>query len=193
MRGVLGINKRNLFYISYSKKIKRILDSKILTKTLLKKNSLPVPETLFLLKRRKEVLEFNPETLPPSFVIKPDRGFGGEGVMIIYGKSKKKNFFIKSGGEKISWEEIVFHILDPMEQTFTFKKDSLFIDMETGEKIQTEPWHIRSLYRKEINIFLEEYKRECRQHRIDYVSLNTSQPFDTALFRYLVMRKRIGG
>jgi len=90
-------------------------------------------------------------------------------------------------------EVIVFHILDPMEHTFTFKKDSLFIDMETGEKIQTEPWHIRSLYRKGINILLEEYKRECLQHRIDYVFLDTSQPFDIALFRYLVMRKRIGG
>ena len=119
MRGVLGINKRNLFYISYSKKTKRILDSKILTKALLKKNSFPVPETLFLFKKRKEILEFNPEILPPSFVIKPDRGFGGEGIMIIYGKSKKKNFFIKSGGEKISWKEIVFHILDILEGNFS--------------------------------------------------------------------------
>lgn len=90
-------------------------------------------------------------------------------------------------------EVIVFHILDPMERTFNFKKDALFIDMETGEKIQTQPWHIRSEYRKKVNNFLYRYKRECREHRIDYVAAETSQPFDIALFNYLAKRKKIGG
>jgi len=90
-------------------------------------------------------------------------------------------------------EVIVFHILDPMEQTFAFEKDAIFIDMETREKIQTQPWHIRSDYRGRVNTFLDRYKRECRQHRIDYLLADTSQPFDTALFNYLAMRKRIGG
>lgn len=90
-------------------------------------------------------------------------------------------------------EVIVFHILDPMETTFGFEGDTLFVDMETGDKIHTQPWHIRSEYRKKVDQFLEDYKRECRQHRIDYVAMDTSQPFDMALFQYLVMRKRIGG
>ena len=90
-------------------------------------------------------------------------------------------------------EVIVFHILDPMETTFGFEGDTLFVDMETGDKIHTQPWHIRSEYRKKVDQFLEDYKRECRQHRIDYVAMDTSQPFDMALFKYLVMRKRIGG
>jgi uncharacterized protein (DUF58 family) len=90
-------------------------------------------------------------------------------------------------------EVIVFHILDPMETNFGFEGDTLFVDMETGDKIHTQPWHIRSEYRKKVDKFLEDYKRECRQHRIDYVAMDTSQPFDMALFKYLVMRKRIGG
>lgn len=90
-------------------------------------------------------------------------------------------------------EVIVFHILDPMERNFTFQKDTLFIDIETGEKIQTQPWHIRSEYRAAVNEFLDHYKRECRQHRIDYVPIDTSQPFDTVLFNYLAKRKKIGG
>lgn len=90
-------------------------------------------------------------------------------------------------------EVIVFHILDPMETTLGFEGDTLFVDMETGDKIHTQPWHIRSEYRKRVDQFLEDYKRECRQHRIDYVAMDTSQPFDMALFKYLVMRKRIGG
>ena len=90
-------------------------------------------------------------------------------------------------------EVIVFHILDPMERNFDFKKDTIFIDMETGEKVQAQPWHIRSEYKEKMRGFLDHYKRECRQHRIDYVPSDTSQPFDTALFNYLVMRKKIGG
>ena len=90
-------------------------------------------------------------------------------------------------------EVIVFHILDPMERTFAFSQDSIFIDMETGEKIQTQPWHIRSEYRKQMEAFIDRYKRECRQHRIDYAVRDTSQPFDTALFHYLSKRKRMGG
>jgi hypothetical protein len=37
------------------------------------------------------------------------------------------------------------------------------------------------------------YRRECRSRGIDYVPLDTSRPFDEALFRYLTRRKRIGG
>ena len=90
-------------------------------------------------------------------------------------------------------EVIVFHILDPMEKAFAFDGDALFVDMETGEKVQTQPWHIRSEYTKRVAGFLDRYKRECRQHRIDYMATDISQPFDRALFNYLVMRKRIGG
>jgi len=90
-------------------------------------------------------------------------------------------------------EVIVFHILDPMEIHFDFKKDAQFIDMESGEKIQTQPWHIRDAYRDQVQDFISRYKRECREHRIDYVPIETSQPFDTALFHYLAKRKRIGG
>ena len=90
-------------------------------------------------------------------------------------------------------EVIVFHILDPMERNFTFGKDTLFIDMETDEKIQTQPWHIRSDYLDQVHGFIETYKKECRKYHIDYVALDTSEPFDKALVRFLTVRKRIGG
>ncbi len=90
-------------------------------------------------------------------------------------------------------ELIVFHTLDPMELSFSFDKDTLFVDMESGEKIDTQPCHIRSQYIKETEKFLAEFKRECGQHRIDYMIMNTSFPFDTSLYRYLVKRKRMRG
>ena len=90
-------------------------------------------------------------------------------------------------------EVIVFHILDPKEREFNFTRDATFIDLETGEEIQSQPWHIRADYRNSMNDFIQQYKRECRQHRIDYVEIDIGQPFDNALFNYLSKRKRMGG
>ncbi|OQX95374.1 DUF58 domain-containing protein [candidate division KSB1 bacterium 4572_119] len=90
-------------------------------------------------------------------------------------------------------EVIVFHILDPMEISFDFKRNALFKDLETGEKITTQPWHIRADYRKLMQEFINNYKRQCRMNRIDYVLLDTSRTFDLALMEYLIKRKRIGG
>lgn len=90
-------------------------------------------------------------------------------------------------------EVIVFHILDPMEINFNFNRTSRFKDMESGEEIDTQPWHIRADYQKKVKQFIENYKRQCRLSQIDYVPLITSQPFDLALMEYLIKRKRIGG
>ncbi|MBN2410404.1 DUF58 domain-containing protein [candidate division KSB1 bacterium] len=90
-------------------------------------------------------------------------------------------------------EIIVFHILDPLERTFDFKHDSTFIDLESGEKLATQPWHIRTEYRKLVNNFIETYKSQCLANRIDYVLIDTMQDFDRVLLQYLIKRKRIGG
>ena len=90
-------------------------------------------------------------------------------------------------------EVIVFQILDPLELTFEFKQDAVFKDLESGEEINTQPWHIRSEYQQQVNKFINTYKKFCREHKIDYVMLNTKENYDRALFEYLIKRKRIGG
>ena len=90
-------------------------------------------------------------------------------------------------------EVIVMHILDPIEKTLNFNRDTEFIDLETGEKLQTQPWQIRDTYRVLMDTFQNRFKKECRQHRIDYVMMDTSQAFDRALFNYLAFRNRLGG
>lgn len=90
-------------------------------------------------------------------------------------------------------EIIVFHILDPYEIRFDFKRDYIFKDMETNEEMNTQPWHVRRDYRNKVQNFIEKYKRGCRENRVDYVLIDTSQSFDRVLFEYLIKRKRIGG
>jgi uncharacterized protein (DUF58 family) len=90
-------------------------------------------------------------------------------------------------------EVVVFHILDPYEIRMQFDREAVFVDMETGERLQTQPWFIRNAYGEGIAEWMNRFKLECREHRIDYVPLETSASYADALFRYLVMRKRIGG
>ena len=88
-------------------------------------------------------------------------------------------------------EVIVMQILDPLERSFAFGDDAVFQDLETGEKVTTQPWHIQQSYREAMAGFVERYKRECREHHIDYVLLDTGTPFDVALFEYLGKRERL--
>src|SRR5579872_947553 len=88
-------------------------------------------------------------------------------------------------------EMIVFHILDPRERDFAFGADALFTDIETAEQMPTQPFHIRKAYKEAMHQLIEKYKRGCREQLIDYVMIDTSTPFDKALFEYLGKRKRL--
>ena len=88
-------------------------------------------------------------------------------------------------------EVVVMHVLDPLERSFAFDGDAIFKDLETQEELMTQPWHIQKAYQQSMQEFLDFYKRQCRDNNIDYVLLDTSTPFDNALFKYLNKRKRM--
>lgn len=89
-------------------------------------------------------------------------------------------------------EVIVFHVLDPQELEFSFSSRTRFNDLETGDSITTEPWHIQEIYQQAVNKFVAGYRTLCRQHNIDYVLLRTDQPMDRALSEYLLKRRYAG-
>jgi uncharacterized protein (DUF58 family) len=86
-------------------------------------------------------------------------------------------------------EVVVMQVLDPLERSFAFGSDAIFKDLETQEELMTQPWHIQKAYQQSMREFLDFYKRQCRDNNIDYVLLDTSTPFDKALFEYLNKRK----
>lgn len=88
-------------------------------------------------------------------------------------------------------EVLVFHILDPLELSFAFSSEAVFVDMETNEEINTLPWHIRKEYRIQVQETLKYYRKVCRENSIDYVMLNTENELDEALSEYLIKRKRL--
>ena len=89
-------------------------------------------------------------------------------------------------------EVIMMQILDPLERSFAFGRDAVFKDLETAEEMTTQPWHIQKAYQESMKGFLGRFKKECRENNIDYVLLDTSTPFDIALFEYLHKRQRMG-
>ncbi len=89
-------------------------------------------------------------------------------------------------------EVIVFHILDRQEHLFDFNVRTRFRDMESGETITTEPWHIRKDYQHLIQSFQDTYRKRCRERHIDYIPLFTDQNLDIALNEYLRKRQKLG-
>ena len=89
-------------------------------------------------------------------------------------------------------EVIVFHVLDPQELDFSFSSRTRFSDLESGESITTEPWHIQQIYQQAVNRFVARYRARCRKQNIDYVLLRTDQPMDRALSEYLLKRRYAG-
>ena len=85
-------------------------------------------------------------------------------------------------------EVVVFHILDPDELELNFKDRTRFIDKETGQKITTDPWHIKTAYKEEMNDFCDFYKFNCRKNKIDYIQISTSQNMDEVVANYLIKR-----
>jgi len=88
-------------------------------------------------------------------------------------------------------EVIVFHILDPRERDFAFPQEAIFKDMETGEELTTLPYQIKKDYSREVSAFCNEISSACRQSNIDYYAIDTSMPFDKALYAFLAKRERL--
>ncbi len=90
-------------------------------------------------------------------------------------------------------EVIVFHLLDPRERDLDFRDETRFYDLEApNETLTTQPQHIHHEYRAMMDDLIQSYRTGCAEARIDYALLDTATPFDTALSRYLVQRKKIG-
>ena len=91
-------------------------------------------------------------------------------------------------------EVILFHVLDRNELEFDFntRTRTKFIDMESGEEITTDPWHVQNDYKNLIKGLQDYYKSECRLNLIDYVPLFTDDSLDKGLSEYFNKRKRLG-
>ena len=88
-------------------------------------------------------------------------------------------------------EVIVFQVLDPIERSFSFGRDAIFKDLETGAEMTTQPYQIQKAYRDAMSHFINKIKSECLNSNIEYNLIETSTPFDKALFNYIQKRSKL--
>jgi len=117
--GLLGINARNLLYIkAYNpKKAIMMADSKIKTKNFLSARGIPVAKFYGAIHSKQELKNYDWEGLPNNFVLKPNSGYGGEGIIVIIGR-KGKNWII-SNGDIMSHRELERHITDILDGRYS--------------------------------------------------------------------------
>lgn len=109
--GVVGINKRNRGYIMprNPRHLYALVDDKVQTKTLANAADIAVPALYGLVRSVRAAREFDRLVEGHSdFVIKPARGSGGNGILVITGR--RRDMFMKSDGSALLKAEVEHHI-----------------------------------------------------------------------------------
>ena len=139
IRDILGINARNHEYLArYNKaKGKRIANSKLLTKSKLKKAKISVPKLYGVIRSERDIAKFRFSKLNESFVIKPNKGLGGEGIIVIEGKDEEEGCWVNTEGKIYQTDDLKLHMGDILEGRFSLNDwpDIAFVE----ERIRIHP------------------------------------------------------
>lgn len=129
--GILGINSRNLDYLfpNNPRRLYRYADSKLETKKIAHRLGVTIPETYGVIRFQNEVKKLaNIVKKSPSFVVKPAKGSGGDGIVVI--KDTTEEGYIKSSGKVLKTDDLHYHIHNILSGMFSLsgKKDEAIIE-----------------------------------------------------------------
>jgi alpha-L-glutamate ligase-like protein len=108
--GVMGINMRNARFLlpNNPRHLYQRVDDKLITKALAEERGLEVPQTYLVVKSPHDVATMEQKlSAYDSFVMKPARGSGGKGVMVI--DHRDGDFYVKPSGSRLSGDELRHH------------------------------------------------------------------------------------
>jgi alpha-L-glutamate ligase-like protein len=112
--GVLGLNERNCDVIMRlnPRRLYPRVDDKAKTKELALAAGMAVPELYGVIENQGEVRRFADIVAEHvSFVIKPARGSGGDGILVVTGRSeRKRSSFRLASGLIVAKDEILYHL-----------------------------------------------------------------------------------
>ncbi len=136
---VLGLNRRNLDFIGpYNPfRFRKYANNKLLSKHLLRKNGIPVPKTIAVIRSKEKLNNLDFRALPKSMVIKPAQGTHGRGILVLFGKSKKREGWIGADGNVYTEQDLKEHILNILTGLYSLsgRRDYAFIE----ERIKVHP------------------------------------------------------
>jgi uncharacterized protein (DUF58 family) len=87
----------------------------------------------------------------------------------------------------------VFHLLDPQELGFSFRRPMRFLDMEGGPAIFAEPNDIADRYQKALADYLDALHQVVLESAVDYHRITIDEDYEQVLLRFLVGRTRAKG
>ena len=87
-------------------------------------------------------------------------------------------------------EVVLWHTLDGTELTFPFQESTMFKGLEQYPDLLTDPRALRKAYLEQIEGFISQLRRGCRDQNIDYVQLRTDTPLNVAMSSYLAHRSK---
>jgi alpha-L-glutamate ligase-like protein len=108
--GVVGINMRNAGYLlpNNPRRLYALVDNKLTTKRLAAQRGIATAANFGLVETSRDVARLHQLIgARDSFVMKPCRGSGGKGVLVIAGRAGDR--FFKPSGKEISMEELRRH------------------------------------------------------------------------------------
>lgn len=144
---ILGINHRNAVYMRpyNTRSAKEIADDKLLCKKILTRRGVPTAEIYKVIRNRKQLDTINWEKIPKSFALKPNIGTGGSGIIVFYGRKRKKLEWIKPDGSTMDVNGIKNHINNILDGQFSMgnRKDIAIIE----ERIINHPLLKRYSYK----------------------------------------------
>jgi uncharacterized protein (DUF58 family) len=87
----------------------------------------------------------------------------------------------------------VFHLLDPQEIAFEFRRPMRFLDMEGGPAVFAEPNEIAERYQRAVGTYLQNLTEVVRESAVDYHRVSLDEDYEQVLVRFLVGRTRARG
>jgi len=107
----MGMNQRNVDYVGAHnpRHLYPLVDNKLKTKLLAEQAGIAVPKLLGTLQYQHDVKQLHSQLLPhQKFVIKPAKGSGGKGIIVI--AEREHDIYFKPSEEAISHEALECHV-----------------------------------------------------------------------------------
>lgn len=87
----------------------------------------------------------------------------------------------------------LFHLLDPLEISFTFHRPMRFVDMEGGPSIFAEPSDIAERYDKALQQYLADLRQVVLESAVDYQRIQIDEDYEQVLLQFLIRRTQTRG
>ncbi len=82
----------------------------------------------------------------------------------------------------------VFHLLDPLEISFDFRRPMRFLDMEGGPAIFAEPNDIADRYHQAVRMYVDALRAVVLESAVDYHRVSLDEDYEQVLGRFLIGR-----